>query len=412
MSPPIEVAVFLSESVYNRVILDLVNWKLQYKKKQSVNLTCYTHTFSRSDNWHKFVTFKNPEEFPLDAHIYEIIIVDWKCVRGSFHASFLKLFNVHERVVYIYDDAAWKKRWVDANTKCLLFEDVGMEDQLQKKLEEYFPKLFRVDAAQYNVQIPKIVHLMWLSKDGRDMYPEKYERNIQRWQQFNPNYQIIVWNNSTTEKLVRDNYPQYYDVYEKLTPLISKCDFARMCVLGHYGGVYVDMDFHCRRPLDALLHDKEIVLSEEISEHQKITRVITNGIVAATKRHWFIVGWIDHMAIATRKCGYTVKIPDVVATTGPEGLWRYYKRTGSKVPLVDCCIVMPYTTVHTLSRSCKRNIDPFMYTVWTEGSGWDKDTSITDGYSTPVLVAFGIGLFLILVLVAFYLYTGRRIGYQ
>lgn len=96
--------------------------------------------------------------------------------------------------------------------------------------------------------IPKIIHYCWFG--GSDL-PEDVEECIASWKKYCPDYQIIRWDESNYD------YNQYRfsrEAYEsRKWAFVS--DVARLDVVFHYGGIYLDTDVELVKPLDCLLSE-------------------------------------------------------------------------------------------------------------------------------------------------------------
>lgn len=220
--------------------------------------------------------------------------------------------------------------------------------------------------------ISKIIHFMWLDKNNVDRIPEKYTKNIQTFIDMNPTYTIRYWYNTNTENLLQ-LYPKYYNFYKSLPRVINKCDFARMIILYHYGGIYSDLDFYCVRSIDDLL-TKDLIIVEEPKEHLYTgVKQMFNGFVGCNKNNDFILGYIEYMIN-----NVNIRSLDVLATTGPIQFYKYYNYYISNNPdsitLTDSCYIIPYNDKHKISSKCyNKIINPYVYTLWNEGSGYQHE---------------------------------------
>jgi mannosyltransferase OCH1-like enzyme len=97
--------------------------------------------------------------------------------------------------------------------------------------------------------IPKIIIQTWKDND----IPEKYHNDIKSLKQSNPDYQFIFFTDEDIDKFIKDNYPEYYETYNKLPVKIQKIDFFRYLAVYHYGGFYFDLDISGHQSLDNLL---------------------------------------------------------------------------------------------------------------------------------------------------------------
>jgi len=109
--------------------------------------------------------------------------------------------------------------------------------------------------------IPKIIHLIWIS------YPKKlhelpilFDKIYKYNKSINSNFKYILWtdeNKETNEynidQFIKNEYPYIYKIYEKTNLAVQKSDIARLAILHHYGGFYIDMDILLLKNLDDLL---------------------------------------------------------------------------------------------------------------------------------------------------------------
>ena len=95
--------------------------------------------------------------------------------------------------------------------------------------------------------IPRIFHQIWV---GSNPFPEEYEALQESWRTHNPDWELRFWrDDNLPEGLTR---PEVYDTSR--TPW-ERADLLRLEVVKLYGGVHVDADFECLRPIDPLLED-------------------------------------------------------------------------------------------------------------------------------------------------------------
>lgn len=87
------------------------------------------------------------------------------------------------------------------------------------------------------------------SKDWKDI--PKFRDNMLETQDFCKvhNYEYKLWDLKDCEKLIKENYSEYLDLWHNFRYPIQRCDFVRYCILHKYGGLYIDCDI---RPMKAL----------------------------------------------------------------------------------------------------------------------------------------------------------------
>ncbi|MFG6340115.1 MAG: hypothetical protein K1W31_17410 [Lachnospiraceae bacterium] len=95
--------------------------------------------------------------------------------------------------------------------------------------------------------IPKVIHYCWFS--GKEM-PAGFKKCMESWEKLCPGYEIRRWDESNYD--VGKN-PYMKEAYERqkwgFVP-----DYARLDILYHHGGIYIDTDVELVRNLDELLY--------------------------------------------------------------------------------------------------------------------------------------------------------------
>ncbi len=97
--------------------------------------------------------------------------------------------------------------------------------------------------------IPKVIHYCWFS--GKEM-PERYQRCVESFRKYCPDYEIKRWD--------ENNYDVGKNPYMKAAYEHQKWgfvpDYARLDILYHHGGIYIDTDVELVKSLDALLYQQ------------------------------------------------------------------------------------------------------------------------------------------------------------
>lgn len=95
---------------------------------------------------------------------------------------------------------------------------------------------------------------------------EKHKPFLQSFIDFNPEYEIMIFNNQQQNDFIKKNYFEFYEGFSKLPKFIQKSDFFRLAAVHYYGGIYCDIDIECIKSLDSLLsHSLFYTVEEEIS---------------------------------------------------------------------------------------------------------------------------------------------------
>jgi len=100
-------------------------------------------------------------------------------------------------------------------------------------------------------KIPKIIHVVWLNgKIDDPSVPQELKKYIVTWIQKHPDWEFRLWTDAEVAQITLDNQ----DLYDDTINFGVKSDILKYEIVYRYGGVYVDTDFECLRPLDILHH--------------------------------------------------------------------------------------------------------------------------------------------------------------
>lgn len=140
--------------------------------------------------------------------------------------------------------------------------------------------------------IPKIIHQIWFGeRDYRKLYNPEW---IDSWKELNPHYEYIVHTETDAIKVLQ-KYPKYYEVFKKLDAKRNlkyalRSDFLRYLLMYEYGGIYVDMDFECYKPIDPLIEEyKNEVILGRLGNNKKWIHSVPNSILFSKPKSEF---WI------------------------------------------------------------------------------------------------------------------------
>lgn len=146
----------------------------------------------------------------------------------------------------------------------------------------------------YEMPIPKILIQTWKTKK----MPKEFTQWTQTWKLVNPDFEYMFFDDSDCFKFIYKNYPEYLDLYESLIS-IEKADVFRYLALHKYGGVYVDIDTCCFKPIGPLidLFSDSVITGIEYSEPlqylqwfiacPKGSKVMIELVNEVNKRSWF-----------------------------------------------------------------------------------------------------------------------------
>jgi hypothetical protein len=94
--------------------------------------------------------------------------------------------------------------------------------------------------------IPKIIHYCWF---GKGLMPQSQKKCIEGWKKLMPDYQFMLWDESTFNVNICDFTVAAY----KKKKYAYVADVARLYALSEYGGIYLDTDVEVFKSFDDLL---------------------------------------------------------------------------------------------------------------------------------------------------------------
>ncbi|MCX2584726.1 glycosyltransferase family 32 protein [Pedobacter sp. MR22-3] len=169
--------------------------------------------------------------------------------------------------------------------------------------------------------IPKIIHQTW--KDNE--IPAHFQPFVDSWKNHHPDWEYHLWTDEMNEAFIRENYPDFLDIYRQYPSNIQKVDAIRYFILNKKGGLYVDLDFFCFKNIMPLLEDSDSVFGleheEHVVPHQK-DFIISNALMASAPQSEFIGEVCKELY--RQPLRYEDKNDMVLETTGPFMLTRIY----------------------------------------------------------------------------------------
>lgn len=118
--------------------------------------------------------------------------------------------------------------------------------------------------------IPRVIHRVWL---GDAPMPDEFRRFGETWAAQHPEWELKLWRDEDLPPL------RNRALFDAATTLAAKADIVRYELLLAHGGLYVDTDFECLRPIEPLLADRTAVVASEDGE------LLSIGLMAAIPGH-------------------------------------------------------------------------------------------------------------------------------
>lgn len=141
-------------------------------------------------------------------------------------------------------------------------------------------------------QIPKILHFIWIG----DVFKMPY-KCMKTWADKNSDYKVVLWGNEEIEGSNWKNSKQLHDMLAK-KDYAGAADVMRYEILYEHGGIYIDADTYCVKPLEDWLLDCESFASWE----QELVRnnLIANTVMGSVPGSEAMKLCIDE--VATKDC--------------------------------------------------------------------------------------------------------------
>ena len=86
--------------------------------------------------------------------------------------------------------------------------------------------------------IPKIIHQTW--KDNN--LPPILQEIVAHNKALLPDYEFCLWTDKDISELIQKEYPHIFKVFEATRTGVQRGDIARILLVHHYGGIYIDLD--------------------------------------------------------------------------------------------------------------------------------------------------------------------------
>jgi mannosyltransferase OCH1-like enzyme len=131
---------------------------------------------------------------------------------------------------------------------------------------------------------PRHIFQTWKSKVE---FPDNYARWSVGLKATNADFEYFLWDDADNRRFIADFYPWFLDVYDAYPREIFRVDAVRYFFLYQFGGVYLDMDTECLRPLAPVFASSADVWLGRMGDDPDFPHSIPNAIMASRPRQEF-----------------------------------------------------------------------------------------------------------------------------
>jgi mannosyltransferase OCH1-like enzyme len=176
-----------------------------------------------------------------------------------------------------------------------IHDSAEYKDYINNKInKEYLIDSFPLKE-KYNSIIPKNIFQTWCTKD----LPPKMKENMELLKQQNPEFRHFLFDDDDCREFIQDNFSsEVMHAFDSLIPGAYKADLWRYCVLYIYGGIYLDIKFHCTNGFKLIA-----VTEEEHFARDRPEGCLYNGFISVLPKNEILLKCI-HQIISNVKTKY------------------------------------------------------------------------------------------------------------
>ena len=222
--------------------------------------------------------------------------------------------------------------------------------------------------------------------------PPKYDAYWDTFRVHHPSWYLRTWTEEEMQALVT---PKWRALLRQCRLLIQRADIYRCIVLEEYGGVYVDCDMICLKPLDVFLSSTMVQVGACHGGLLSAFISVNNGIIFAPPKAPVWDDVVVHMsrAFSTQTILDSLTLVAVLRTTGP---WLWSRVKG--------IVVHPPELFYSLKVSKRKELLPSDYDALHESYVYHAQAgSWIDGWEgivmRTVMTPWLLGLLVVLLIV-------------
>lgn len=182
--------------------------------------------------------------------------------------------------------------------------------------------------------------------------------------------EYILWTDASSREFIAGHYPWFLDTFDNYTYPIQRADAIRYFVLYHFGGVYIDLDIGCLRPVDPLLI-YPVILPKTIPVG------VSNDLMFAEKHHPLLEQTIHNLINFDHS--WILNYPTVMFSTGPMFLSAQYGlyTAAHRNTAFEDVRILPKALY---GKNAKEDEAPHSFFSHFYGSSWHSDDAAFIGF--------------------------------
>ncbi|KAJ3137111.1 hypothetical protein HDU90_002282 [Geranomyces variabilis] len=153
--------------------------------------------------------------------------------------------------------------------------------------------------------VPPILHQVLVGMRGPA--PQKWTDASNACSAIHPDWTVMRWDDAAAEEFIKREHAWFYDTWMNYRFNIQKADSLRYLLLYTYGGVYLDMDIQCRRPLDPLRKFPFLAIAAHPVG-------VSNSFIMAAPKSDFFLRLVQNLELFNRY--FFSSYPTVMISTG------------------------------------------------------------------------------------------------
>jgi mannosyltransferase OCH1-like enzyme len=231
---------------------------------------------------------------------------------------------------------------------------------ISKELLNFFKTLYDKNnllkiRPQPQPTIPHIIHHIWLGSE----LPEKFQNYYSSWHEHHPNWTFIFWTDNASnfskgdvgarswtevQKLLNESHKRIVvdvrelkfknrNYFDMSTNYGERSDLLRYAILYRIGGLYVDTDFECLKPLDEFHYRYDLYTGIQPFDTNAVQLGI--GLIGSRPKHPVLKHAIDTIQ-------NDAHLRQIILKTGPIHFTRSFCALAGRNGMRDCAFPSSY----------------------------------------------------------------------